>query len=159
MFAPVQWNAVSSRTNVLRGVHVHVVHWDYLLLVRGSALVALRDLRSGSPTEGESTIVELNSARVRALVIPPGVAHGFYFLEESIHIYSVSEYWNEEDELGCHWADPELQFDWPVSKPELSQRDASAGSLSLLLGRLAAHQPIMSWQPSAAAGAMKGSEA
>jgi dTDP-4-dehydrorhamnose 3,5-epimerase len=30
---PVQWNAVQSEANVLRGVHVHVVHGDYFVLL------------------------------------------------------------------------------------------------------------------------------
>jgi len=33
--APVQWNFVHSEANVLRGVHVHVTHVDYLV-VRGA---------------------------------------------------------------------------------------------------------------------------
>lgn len=33
---PVQWNAVSSEAGVLRGVHVHVRHDDYLILLRGA---------------------------------------------------------------------------------------------------------------------------
>ena len=32
---PVQWNAVQSEANVLRGVHVHVVQEDYFVLLKG----------------------------------------------------------------------------------------------------------------------------
>ena len=49
---PVQWNAVDSEQGVLRGVHVHPRHDDYLTVVRGSATVGLRDLRDDSPTAG-----------------------------------------------------------------------------------------------------------
>ncbi|MCH8346086.1 MAG: dTDP-4-dehydrorhamnose 3,5-epimerase family protein, partial [Chloroflexi bacterium] len=38
---PVQWNFVTSRAGVLRGVHVHVRHDDYLILVKGRASVGL----------------------------------------------------------------------------------------------------------------------
>jgi dTDP-4-dehydrorhamnose 3,5-epimerase len=133
---PVQWNAVQSEANVLRGVHVHVVHEDYFVLLKGQTLLGLRDLRPGSPTEGNTAVLELKADQLEAVCLPPGVAHGFYFTRRSLHLYSVSHYWNLADELGCHWADPELRLDWPVRQPLLSQRDASAGSLRELVETL-----------------------
>lgn len=137
---PLQWNAVRSEPSVLRGVHVHVVHADYLLLLQGRMLLGLRDLRAGSPTEGNSAVLELQPDHLEAVCIPPGVAHGFYFPQRSLHLYSVSHYWNLADELGCHWADPELQLDWPVREPLLSPRDTQAGSLRELVATLHARQ-------------------
>lgn len=130
--SPIQWNAVATDTGVLRGVHVHLQHTDYLVLVQGQASIGLRDLRKHSPTAGWSGVVEMRGAEQTALTIPPGVAHGFYFHEPSLHIYAVSEYWNEEDELGCHWADPDLQIPWPMSSARVSLRDARLPSLKTL---------------------------
>ena len=62
-------------------------------------------------------IVELDGERPAALAIPHGVAHGFYFHEPSLHVYAVSAYWDPEDELGCHWADPDLEIPWPAPRP------------------------------------------
>src|SRR5688500_16942677 len=56
---PVQWNFTASNEGVLRGVHVHVRHHDYLVVLTGRASVGLRDLRRGSPTEGLSTLVPM----------------------------------------------------------------------------------------------------
>lgn len=140
--APVQWNAVRSEAGVLRGVHVHVRHDDYLTVPLGHAVVGLRDLRKGSSTEGLATIVELEGERPAALVIPHGVAHGFYFREPSLHVYAVSEYWDPEDELGCHWADPELEIPWPFPTAQVSDRDAASPSLQALLHRLEPSQPL-----------------
>ena len=56
---PVQWNAVRSRANVLRGVHIHRVHADQVVVVDGTMLLGLHDARRDSPTRGLSTIVEL----------------------------------------------------------------------------------------------------
>ena len=128
--APVQWNAVSSGPNVLRGVHVHLRHADYLTLVMGRATIGLHDLRQGSPTEGVGTTVELAADLPAALVIPPGVAHGFYFHEPSIHVYAVSHEFDLADELGCLWDDPGLAIGWPCSDPLISPRDRDLGSLS-----------------------------
>jgi len=139
---PVQWNAVRSEPGVLRGVHVHVRHEDYLTVPYGSASVGLRDLRRGSPTEGVATVVELDGEAPAALVIPHGVAHGFYFHAPSLHVYAVSEYWDPEDELGCHWADPDLGIPWPCRSARVSERDAQSPSLRALLDRLEPSQPI-----------------
>jgi dTDP-4-dehydrorhamnose 3,5-epimerase len=133
---PVQWNAVQSEANVLRGVHAHVVHEDYLVLLKGQMLLGLRDLRPGSTTEGNTAMLDLKAGHLEAVRIPPGVAHGFYFARSSLLLYCVSHYWTLADELGCHWADPELRLDWPVREPLLSQRDASAGSLRELMDTL-----------------------
>jgi dTDP-4-dehydrorhamnose 3,5-epimerase len=140
--APVQWNACTSETGSLRGVHVHPRHDDYFILVKGRMTLALRDLRRGSSTEGLAALVEMNEDPITAIVIPHGVAHGFYYHEPSLHLYAVSEYWDVEDELGCHWADPELGIAWPAEPTLISERDATAPPLARLLEQLEPLQPI-----------------
>jgi len=132
--APAQWNVVRSDANVLRGVHAHWRHADYLTVVAGRASIGLHDLREDSPTEGLGTVVELAGEAPQGLSIPPGVAHGFYFHEPSLHVYAVSHEWDPADELGCRWDDPELRISWPCSAPLLSERDRSLGRLSELAG-------------------------
>ena len=128
--APVQWNAVQSAAGVLRGVHVHVHHTDYIAILQGRASFGLHDLRPASPTRGRAALVEMSSERPATLTIPPGVAHGFYFHEPTLLVYGVTAYWRTDDEMGCHWADPDLGIPWPTSHPALSPRDAAAGRLS-----------------------------
>jgi dTDP-4-dehydrorhamnose 3,5-epimerase len=64
-----------------------------------------------------------------AVLIPPGVGHGFYFPVASSLIYSVTDYWDADDELGCRWDDPELHVEWQAADPLLSERDQRAGGL------------------------------
>ena len=130
--APVQWNAVRSEPNVLRGIHAHARHSDYLTVPFGRAVVGLHDLRADSPTAGMPATVELSGNAPSGLSIPPGVAHGFYFLEPSLHVYAVSHEWDPDDELGCRWDDPDLGIEWPCRDPVLSERDALLGQLSAL---------------------------
>lgn len=132
-----QWNAVHSNANVLRGVHVHRVHDDYLTVVLGRVIFGLVDLRAQSPTFRQSTTVEIDAQEPRSLLIPHGVAHGFYFAEASVHVYAVSEYWNLDDELGCRWDDPELGIDWGGIDPLISQRDSDLRSYAALIEQLA----------------------
>ena len=135
---PVQWNVVDSEQGVLRGVHVHRRHDDYLTVVRGSAVVGLRDLRDDSPTSGAAARVEVDGGDPCAISIPHGVAHGFYFTSPSTHVYAVSHYWDMADELGCRWDDPGLEIPWPQEEAQVSARDAGLPSLEVLLGELRA---------------------
>jgi dTDP-4-dehydrorhamnose 3,5-epimerase len=135
---PVQWNAVHTEAGVLRGVHVHPVHDDYLTVVRGRATIGVRDLRDGSPTEGVAACVELGAERPAAISIPHGVAHGFYFHEPSTHIYAVSDYWDLADELGCRWDDPALAIPWPQDEAHISPRDEALPTLEVLREQLRA---------------------
>jgi dTDP-4-dehydrorhamnose 3,5-epimerase len=133
---PVQWNLVHSNANVLRGVHVHRRHEDYLVAASGRIHVGLCDLRSDSPTFLSSVVIELVPDPLRAIRIPVGVAHGFYFPAPSIHLYAVSQTWDPSDELGCRWNDPSLPIPWSIRDPHLSERDRSLPSLADLLREL-----------------------
>ncbi len=134
--APVQWSTCISRAGILRGMHVHIRHDDYLCVVQGRLFVALCDLRSGSPTERMPTTFELSGDNLSSLVIPHGVAHGFYACDPATYVLGTSHYYDMDDELGCHWADPGLRLTWPVDSPELSARDAALGTLEDLLPRI-----------------------
>lgn len=123
---PVQLNAVTSEPGVLRGVHVHVRHVDHLVVAAGSMMLGLHDMRPWSRTFGVSSQIQIEAKAPRAVVIPVGVAHGFYFPEPSILVYGVSSYWDPSDEIACRWDSKELALSWPTTTPTLSERDAQA---------------------------------
>lgn len=150
---PVQWNVVRSEANVLRGVHAHWRHADYLTLVSGRAPIGLHDLREGSSTEGLGTTVELSAQEPAAITIPTGVAHGFYFHEQSIHVYAVNHEWDPADELGCRWDDAGLELAWPCSDPFISERDRELGTLGEL--RESWHSALEAAIPAWSAGSRK----
>lgn len=122
----LQWNISHSKSNVLRGVHLHPKHLDYLIVLKGHMTLYLHDVRPASASKGKTFVIDLKADILQAIVIPTGVAHGFYFNEDSTHIYAVSEYWDEEDELGCMWNSPELNISWPTHNPILSAKDQHA---------------------------------
>lgn len=136
----VQWNLVRSKPKTVRGVHVHVTHLDYWMLINGSATVGFKDLRVNSPTHGISGEMHLAGDIPELIVIPTGVAHGFQFHVTCTHIYAVTHYWNMSDELGCKWNDPELAVRWPERFAILSKRDQDAASLKNLVKELEPHQ-------------------
>ena len=139
---PVQWNMVSSESGVLRGVHVHPRHDDYLIVASGRATVGLRDIRRSADTYGVATTVALAGDELRAITIPHGVAHGFLFHQASTHLYAVSHYWDTVDELACFWGDGELGIEWPFQPTLVSERDGSAQTLKSLLNEIEQYQPF-----------------
>jgi dTDP-4-dehydrorhamnose 3,5-epimerase len=130
----VQSNLSRSKQGVLRGMHYHREQADYWVVIEGKAFVALLDLRSGSPTEGERRELEMNAESPSGLYIPPGVAHGFYARTDLTLQYLVDAYYGAgEDEHGIAWDDPELGINWPDPDPLLSDRDRSNPPLAAAL--------------------------
>ena len=127
-----QWNVSHCVSNSLRGVHLHLEHSDFLVVLSGRFVFGLRDLRRRSPTFGLSVSLELPDA---SILIPPGVAHGFHCLAEGTLIYGLSHTWDIEDDLACRWDDPALDLDFGAADPILSRRDAEAGSFRAMLAR------------------------
>lgn len=123
-----QWNLERSRAGVLRGVQVHQVRTDCFVMLEGLATVGLCDLRPASPTFGQGTALRVTPLD-DALKIPPGIAHGFYFHEPTLHLNGLSEPWDPADDRRIHWSDPGLAIPWPTSRPTLSSADAAAGGL------------------------------
>ena len=130
----VQANQSQSRAGVLRGLHFHRRQTDYWLLLEGSAFVGLFDLRSGSPTQGTSGQIELEAGEgLRGLLIPPGVAHGFYAATAIRLAYLVDLAFDGSDEHGLAWNDPGAGIAWPATDPILSERDRTNPSLEEVL--------------------------
>jgi dTDP-4-dehydrorhamnose 3,5-epimerase len=133
---PVQWNVVTSRAGTLRGVHVHLRHADYLVLVSGRMWLGLADLRDTRGDQPGRAVIEITAFQPVAIAIPARVAHGFLFAEDSMHVYGVTEYFDPADELGCRWDDPALALQWPIVPSRVSARDAGLPSFSELRTRL-----------------------
>ncbi len=126
----IQWNIMRSGAGVMRGVRVHLRHEDYFVVLDGSVLVGLRDMRRGSPTDGKVSLLELGSGDLSALTIPAGIAHGFYSAKPSLCVLGVTRYYETSDELACQWDDPELGIPWPISSAIVSPGDANGLPIS-----------------------------
>ena len=120
----VQWNLVRSDGGVMRGVKVHPRHDDYLVVVEGTLVVGLRDLRRNSTTFGVTALSELRGTDPSVLTIPAGVAHGLYNANPSLFLIGVTRYHDPDDEVSCRWDDPALGIPWPISTARISPSDA-----------------------------------
>ncbi len=123
----VQDNESKSAAGVLRGLHFQKPPFDQGKLVRvmhGAVLDVAVDLRKASSTYGQWVSVELNHDNKWMYWIPPGFAHGFVTLEDNtIFFYKCTNVYNKESEGSIYWNDSDLNIDWKVSNPILSEKD------------------------------------
>ena len=137
----VQANLSRSRRDVLRGLHVHRRQADLWVVVDGSSLVALVDLRDAMSGAAPARSLTLDLDRDDALFIPPLVAHGFLARTDLTLVYLVTTEFDGSDEYGFAWDDTEAAVLWPADDPILSQRDRAAPPLRDVLERLRTDQP------------------
>ena len=130
---PLQWDFITTRPNALRGVHVHSLRYDYMLVAHGRATFGLADLRADSPTFRRSMVFEATGDAPCVVIVPPGVAHGIYAHDSVHYLYGLTAYWDGTDQLGCRFDDPDLGIAWPVRDPILLPRDAALPDFSTFL--------------------------
>jgi dTDP-4-dehydrorhamnose 3,5-epimerase len=136
----VQANLSRSRGGVLRGLHVHRRQADLWVVVEGSSLVALVDLREAATGTARPRSATLELRRDDALFIPPLVAHGFLARSDLILAYLVTSEFDGSDEYGFAWDDADAGVAWPAGDPILSERDRTAPTLGVVLERLRTDQ-------------------
>jgi len=131
----VQDNVSRSVKGVLRGLHFqHPNDQGKLVQVlEGEVFDVAVDVRKGSPTFGKWDGATLSSDNARQLWIPEGFAHGFCVTsEEAVFAYKCTEYYHRASEHPVRWNDPDIGIEWPIKKPELSDKDKIAPLLKEL---------------------------
>jgi len=122
----VQDNHSRSRVGVLRGLHYQKRRPQGKLVevLAGRLYDVVVDVRPGSPTYGRWEGFTLDADEHRQLWVPPGLAHGFCVVSESVDfLYKCTDVYQPGDEGGVLWDDPDLEIDWPVDAPLLSDKD------------------------------------
>ncbi len=128
----VQDNVSRSVKGVLRGLHFqHPNDQGKLVQVlQGEVFDVAVDVRLGSPTFGYWAGAILSADNAHQLWIPEGFAHGFCTTsKEAVFAYKCTEYYHRASEHAVLWNDPDLGIEWPVKKPELSDKDRAAPRL------------------------------
>ena len=111
---------------MLRGLHFQQGEHAQGKLVRvisGRVLDVAVDMRPESPTFGKWEFYDLDAKSNKMVYIPTGFAHGFLALEDSIFSYKCTAGYNKESEGGIIWNDPQLQIEWPIDQPNVSEKD------------------------------------
>ena len=126
----IQDNQSLSQKGVLRGLHFQNPPFSQAKLIRviqGAVLDVAVDLRKNSETYGQQYATELSAENKRMFYIPEGFAHGFLTLEdETIFSYKCSSFYNKESEDSLLWNDKDLNINWGIENPILSEKDEHA---------------------------------
>ena len=126
----------NKKKGTVRGMHFQCPPKSETKLVRatrGAILDIIVDLRPESPTYLEHVAVELSAGNQRALFVPERFAHGYQSLEDETETtYQVGEFYAPEAEGGLSPFDIRLELPWPLPLTELSEKDSSWPSLSIV---------------------------
>jgi len=127
-FKPVQINHAMSLPKVIRGIHTE--EWNKVIYpITGKIFSAIVDVRPQSPTFGkyESFVFDNTDPEGShaALFLPKGMGNSVCVMGiEPVHyIYAVDEYWDNDKAKGIAWDDPDINIDWPIKNPIVSERD------------------------------------
>jgi dTDP-4-dehydrorhamnose 3,5-epimerase len=131
----VQTNlSLTQQRGTLRGLHLQrapAQEYKLVRCLRGRVYDVAADLRAGSPSFGRWFGLELNEQQPSALLIPPGVAHGFQALsDDAMLLYQHSAAHHPALEDGVRFDDPLLAIRWPLPPQRLSARDRKLRWLS-----------------------------
>jgi dTDP-4-dehydrorhamnose reductase/dTDP-4-dehydrorhamnose 3,5-epimerase len=127
-------HSFSAQKGTLRGLHFQLNPKAQTKLIRctkGEILDVAVDIREGSPTYKKWVAVELTEENKKQLLVPKGFAHGFITLTDDVEVqYKVDEYYSPENDRSIRYDDPDLNVDWGIDNPILSEKDLNAPLLS-----------------------------
>ncbi|MFP4642335.1 MAG: dTDP-4-dehydrorhamnose 3,5-epimerase [Chloroflexota bacterium] len=122
-----QDNHSRSTKGVLRGLHYQnppYAQGKLVRAVRGEIFDVAVDIRKGSPTYGRWVSAVLSEENKNMLYVPEGFAHGFCVLSDIAEVmYKATNVYSPESEAGIIWNDEELNIQWPIQEPVLSDKD------------------------------------
>lgn len=126
----VQDNISKSKKSTVRGLHYQIgesAQGKLCKVIYGKVLDVAVDIRFGSPTFGKYFSSELSEENHTQLWIPPGFAHGFSVLsDEAIFSYKCTKLYSMPNERAILYNDPDLNIDWKVKNPIVSEKDLIA---------------------------------
>lgn len=130
----VQDNISMSQRGVLRGIHFQkppFAQGKLVQVLRGAVLDLAVDLRKDSPTYGKHFSYVLSEENKTQLYVPEGFGHGFVTLEDdTLFSYKCTNFYNKESEGSILWNDKDLNIDWQIEDPIISEKDQLAESFA-----------------------------
>jgi dTDP-4-dehydrorhamnose 3,5-epimerase len=128
----VQDNHSHSVRHALRGLHYQIrqPQGKLVRVVQGAVYDVAVDLRRNSARFGQWVGAELTADNHHMLWVPPGFAHGYLTLSETVDfLYKCTDFYASTHERAVRWDDPTIGISWPLPPgiaPQLSPKDAVA---------------------------------
>lgn len=129
-FKGLQMNHARSKPSVMRGIHAE--NWNKIIYpVNGQAFVAIVDIRADSSTFGRVETFTINDQNRIALFVSKGLANSYCITGSTPvdYIYLVDAYWDGSDTRAIAWNDSDLNINWPIKNPIISERDKNNPTL------------------------------
>jgi dTDP-4-dehydrorhamnose 3,5-epimerase len=126
----VQDNISVSAKGTLRGLHFQIAPYaqgKLVSVVKGAVLDVAVDLRKGSAYFGKYFSIELSESNHTLFWLPAGFAHGFLALaDDTVFSYKCTNIYHRESERSIRWNDPQLNIQWGIENPLVSEKDIQA---------------------------------
>lgn len=127
-------HSFSAVKGTLRGLHFQKGSSSQAKLVRcvrGAVLDVAVDLRKNSKTYKKWVGCILSEENKKQFLIPRGFAHGFLTLTDNVEfVYKADNYYDPQADRNIIWNDEEINVDWGIENPILSEKDKKAPKLS-----------------------------
>lgn len=147
----VQTNESFSKKNVVKGLHFQ---WEpplgkLLRTINGHMVDMILDIRKQSPTFGKIILYDLPASQNQDygewIWLPPGVAHGSFFLEDSFNEYFFTADYNPKGEAGISPLTEDL--DWSLADVKLKEQFEQLKQGSILISdKDKAGMSLTDWQ-------------
>lgn len=127
-------HSFSAVKGTLRGLHFQKGSSSQAKLVRcikGAVFDVAVDLRKNSKTYKKWVGCILSEENKKQFLIPRGFAHGFLTLTDNVEfVYKADNYYDPQADRNILWNDEEINVDWGIENPILSEKDKKAPKLS-----------------------------
>jgi dTDP-4-dehydrorhamnose 3,5-epimerase len=130
-----QVNCSVSRRGTIRGIHLTAVppgEAKYVTCVSGAIVDVVVDVRTGSPTYGESLAIPLDDEQRHAVYLAEGLGHGFAAVSDTAVVtYLCDNVYTPGKAITINPLDPRLALPWPaIDDIVLSDKDRTAPTLA-----------------------------
>ncbi|HNW98251.1 MAG TPA: dTDP-4-dehydrorhamnose 3,5-epimerase [Bacteroidales bacterium] len=126
----IQDNQSMSSKGTLRGMHFQRPPFEQgklVTVIKGAVRDIVVDIRKNSKFYGKYFSIELTEQNKTMLWVPPGFAHGFLTLEDNtIFSYKCTQVYNKDSEGAILWNDPDVNINWDIKNPVISEKDNNA---------------------------------
>ena len=132
----LQDNQSLSSKGIVRGLHFQkppFAQGKLLNVIKGSVLDVAVDIRKNSKFYGNYFSIILSEENKTMFWVPQGFAHGFLSLQNNtIFSYKCTQIYKKESEGALRWNDPDININWDVTNPIVSEKDQNAPFLKEL---------------------------
>jgi len=117
-----------SRKNVIRGIHGDTKSWKLVTCVYGSIDQVVVDLRKNSRTFNKYIKFNISSKNQILILIPPGFGNAYLAkTDRVVYHYKLAykgKYIDAADQFTYRWNDKNININWGIENPILSERDS-----------------------------------